>query len=175
MSRALLSMLLAVTLSACVELGSSTTIQPRGGRSGMQLTGRIDGQPIAVTEGLPRLDAADCDPNDGVDEDVCVVSRTIDGTLFVLVLENPAVLRPGTTLDVADRPCPRPSTCDAVDDVAIVDVQLGTGRRVRATGGTLELEVVEPAMRYRGSLLLQFPDGTLTGDFDVIPRPESEA
>ena len=166
--------LVAALLAGCVQLGSSVTVQPRDGRSGLYLTGRIDGRPVAVTEGLPRLEVTDCDPNDGTDEDMCVVSRTIEGTLFVLVVENPAVLRAGATLDIADPPCARPSDCDAVTDVALVDVQLDVADRVRARGGTLTLEVVEPAERYRGSMLLELPDGTITGEFDVIPRPETE-
>ena len=173
-ARLLGAALAAALLAGCVQLGSSVTVQPRDGRSGLHLTGRIDGRPVAVTEGLPRLEVTDCDLNDGTDEDMCVVSRTIEGTLFVLVVENPTVLQAGATLDIADPPCARPSDCDAVTGVALVDVQLDVADRVRARGGTLTLEVVEPAERYRGSMLLELPDGTITGDFDVIPRPETE-
>lgn len=175
MLRAVAVALLTVLLSGCVELGSSSTVQPRDGRSGMQLTGQIDGRPVAVGEGLPRLENTDCDPNDGADDDVCVVSRTIEGTLFVLVFENPDVLAAGETLDVAEGDCVRPPDCDAVRGAALVDVQVGVADRIRAEGGTLMLEVVDPGERYRGSLLLQLPEGgTISGDFDVIPRPESE-
>jgi len=168
-------LLVAVALLAgCRAVPAGSPGQPRGGRAGLQVTGTIEGRPIAVTQGLPRLETEDCDPNDGPDQDVCFVSRTIDGRVFVLVFENPGVLQPGT-YDVEARACPRPGDCDGVTGVAIVDVQVGPADRIRAVGGTLTVEVVEPLERYRGTLLLQLPGGTLSGDFDVVPRPETEA
>ncbi|MGH8907192.1 MAG: hypothetical protein ACRD0K_11860 [Egibacteraceae bacterium] len=163
----------AALAAGCRAAPAGSPSQPRDGRAGLQLTGRIEGRSIAVTQGLPRLETGDCDPNSGGDRDVCFASRTIDGTAFVLVFENPDVLEPGT-YDVEARPCPRPTDCDSVTDVAIIDVQLGTGDRIRAVGGTLTVELVEPLQRYRGSVLLDLPDGTLSGDFDVVPRPEIE-
>lgn len=172
----LLVVLLAVLLTGCgaepVGTGPSA-VRPRDGRSGLQLTGVIAGQQIAVSDGLPRLEANDCDPGDGPDQDVCVISRTIDGTLFVLVFENPAVLRPGT-LPVAPGDCARPEDCDRVTDTAVIDVQIGVSGRTRARGGSLTLTFVEPGQRYVGSLSLQLPNGRLDGSFDLIPRPEPE-
>lgn len=168
--------LLAVLLGGCSEtpIGSGPgAVRPRDGRSGLQLSGMISGRLVAISDGLPRLEATDCDPGDGSDNDVCVVSRTLDGTLFVLVFENPEILTPGT-FGVGAASCSRPDTCDHVTDVAIIDLQLGVGERIRASAGELTLETVEPARRYRGTLRLDLPDGQLTGDFDVIPRPEPE-
>src|SRR5680860_191785 len=131
------------------------------------------GGAIAINDGLPELVVGDCDPLDGVDSDVCAISRTIDGRLFVVSLENPAVLQAGTRLDVSDPACGSPQACDAVTDVAIVDVQFDTDPRVRATGGTLELDAVEEFQRYAGSLRLQLPDGgRLNGFVDLVPRPD---
>jgi hypothetical protein len=172
----LLTALLAVLLVGCgaEPVGSGpSAVRPRDGRSGLQLAGVIRGRQLAISDGLPRLEATDCDPGDGTDQDVCVVSRTIDGMLFVLVFENPAVLKPGT-LDVAPSDCARPQDCDRVTDVTVIDVQAGVRGRVRAQNGSLTLQVVEPRQRYVGSLSLKLPNGRIDGDFDVIPRPEPE-
>jgi hypothetical protein len=110
---------------------------------------------------------------DGGDADVCVISRTIDGRLFVLVVENPGVLAVGRSLPVGDPGCVTPARCDDARDRAVVDVQIDTGERRRAAGGTLDLSVVEPAMRYAGGITLRLPDGgALSGQFDLVPRPE---
>lgn len=161
----------AVLAAGCATAPAGSPSQPRAGRAGLQLTGRIGGRSIAVTDGLPRLDTDDCDPKDGSDHDVCFVSRTIDGTVFVLVFENPDELELGS-YDVEAGQCSTPAACDAVKQAAVIDVQLGADRRIRAVGGTLTVERIEPAQRYRGSVLLELPDGTLSGDFDVVPRPE---
>ncbi|MGH8884993.1 MAG: hypothetical protein ACRDYX_07450 [Egibacteraceae bacterium] len=166
--------LLAVLLTGCggTPAGSGpSAVRPRDGRSGLHLAGVIRGQQLAVSDGLPRLEATDCDPNDGADQDVCVVSRTIDGTPFVVVFENPAVLEPGT-LRVESGGCARPEDCDRVAGVAVIEVRAGVRDRVRAQGGSLTLEVVEPGRRYVGSLSLELPNGRIDGDFDLIPRPE---
>lgn len=166
----------ALVLAACGTAGTGTgtaAVEPREGRSGLQLSGTLGGRQIAVNDGLPRLVVGDCDPPDGPDSDVCAVSRTIDGRLLVLALENPEALRVGTELPVGDAACGSPRACDAVTDVAIVDVQLDSGRRVRATGGSVTLTAVEPFLRYAGSVRLQLPGrGTLTGTFDLVPRPD---
>ncbi len=170
----LLAALLLVLLAGCgaEPVGSGpSAVRPRDGRSGLHLTGVVRGQQLAISDGLPRLEASDCDPGDGADDDVCVVSRTIDGTLFVLVFENPAVLEPGT-LTVAPGRCARPADCDRVTGVAVIDIQAGVRDRVRVQGGSLTLDVVEPRQRYVGSLSLELPNGRIDGDFDVIPRPE---
>jgi hypothetical protein len=116
----------------------------------------------------------DCDPNDGPDRDVCFISRAIDGTLLRIIFENPAVLETGAVLPVGTGDCRTPAACDEVTDVAVIDVGFGVGNRVRATGGTLRLTDVQPNLRYAGSLSLQLPDGRLSGDFNVVPRPDEE-
>ena len=168
--------LAAVLLAACGTSGTgpgTAAIQPRDGQSGMQLAGAVDDRQIAVNDGLPELVVGDCDPPDGPDTDVCAISRTISGQLFVLSLENPAALRPGVELPVGEAPCGSPKACDAVTDVALVDVQLDTGRRVRAIGGTLQVRAVEEFQRYAAQVGLQLPGGgNLTGFVDLVPRPD---
>ena len=171
MTSRLLAVVLLLLVAGCgVPQGQSAAIQPRDGRAGIQLSGTVDGRQVAVADGLPRLVVDDCDPQRG-DRDVCVISRTIDGRLFVLVLENPGVLQSGADLRIADPDCGDERACDEVADVAVVDVQLDTGERVRATDGRLQLDVVEPHLRYAGSLTLRLPHGTLSGVLDVVPRP----
>lgn len=169
----------AVALAAGCVLGTAactaaaeTTIQPRDGRSGLQGTGTIEGRQVAVATGLPQLVVGDCDPPDGRDDDVCIVADTIDGRLFVLAFENPAVLVPGETLPVSTTPCADPEACDAVDDGVVVTVKLEADAPLRATGGTVTVEAVEPFTNYVGSIALTLPDGRFNGSFDVVPRPE---
>lgn len=167
----LLLVVLVLLVGGCgVPAGQSAAVQPRDGRAGVQLSGTVEGRQVVVADGLPRLVVDDCDPRLG-DRDVCVISRTLDGRLFVLALENPDVFEVGADLPVADPDCADEDACDAVIDVAVVDVQLDTGERVRATGGRLVVDVVEPHLRYAGSLTLRLPGGTLSGGFDVVPRP----
>jgi hypothetical protein len=149
-------------------------VRPRDGRSGLQLTGTIGGRQVAVSDGLPTLNTGDCDPNDGADRDVCFVSRDIDGTLFVIVFENPDLLVEDASLPVGPGDCRTPEACDAVTDVAVVEVQSGIADRQRATSGQVNLAAVEPGLRYVGTLSLVLPDGRISGEFDVIPRPEEE-
>jgi hypothetical protein len=168
-------------LSGCWASGSTSgpsSMSPRDGASGLRLAGTLEGRQVAVNDGLPRLQYGDCDPMDGPDADLCVISRTIDGRLFVLVVENPDVLvatsgRSGPGLAVRDPACANPQACDAVAGGAVVDVQLDTGPRRRAAGGTLKLSVVEPVLRYVGELTMRLPDGgELSGQFDLVPRPD---
>ena len=160
-----------LALAACSPAASSGSIQPRDGRAGLQVTGQLGGNQVAVSDGSPRLDVGDCDPMDSADADVCAIGRDISGQVFVLSLENPAALRAGSDLRVDDPAC-RPAACDEVRDVAIVDVQSGTGRRIRARGGRLELQQVEPFRRYVGTAQLVLPGGDLSVSFDLVPRPE---
>jgi hypothetical protein len=170
-------LLAGVLLSGCGLPGGASgpsAVLPREGRSGLRLAGTVDGRQVAVNDGLPRLRVGDCDPMDGADADLCVISRTIDGRMFVLAVENPDVLNSAATLAIADPGCPTPVACDEVDDLVIVDVQLDTGQRRRAVGGTLELALVEPVLRYTGGLTLRLPGGGggLAGQFDLVPRPD---
>ena len=160
-------MALAVLLSACWSTPEGT-VQPRNGRAGLQLAGSIAGRQLAVSDGAPRLVVSDCDPDVSGDADVCVIAEDIGGELVVLVIENPDALHAPATLEVADPGCG--ADCDDVTDVAVVDLQVGTGRRQRATDGHLEVRELTPFARYAGELRLAFDSGSVTGSFDVVPR-----
>lgn len=164
--------LAAVAAAACGEAPDDLP-DPRGGRSGVQLSGTVSGRQVAVNDGLPDLVVEDCDIADGRDEDVCVVSEDLSGSPFVLVVENPAALAAGTALAVDGTPCGEPAACDAVVDAVVLDVQVAGGeRRRRATGGEVRVTVVEPGRRYAGELRVEVPGGTFSGTFDVVPRPD---
>jgi hypothetical protein len=166
-----LALVLVVLLGGCVS-SSATTIQPRDGRSGLHGAGTLDGRQVAVAQGLPELVVGNCDPIDGADDDVCIISDTIDGRVFVLNFENPALLEAGADLPVAATDCASPSACDDASEAAIVSVKLGTDAAVRATGGRLQIERVEPFANYVGEVSLELPNGRFTGSFDVVPRPD---
>lgn len=146
------------------------TVQPRNGRAGLQLAGSIGGRQLAVSDGSPDLRIGDCDPDVTGDDDVCAIAEDIDGQLVVLVFENPDVLQPATTVPVADPGCGQ--RCDDVRDVAVVDLQLGTGPRMRARGGRLVLDEVTPFSRYSGDMRLSFAEGSATASFDLVPRSD---
>lgn len=161
--------LLAVLVSGCWS-APAQTVQPRDGRAGLQLTGSVANRQLAVSDGAPRLTVGDCDPDATGDSDVCVIADDIDGQLVVLVFENPDVLESGASLPVVDPPCA--DGCDDVTDGAVVDLQLGTARRLRARDGRLELRTVEPFGHYVGELRLDLPSGSVSGSFDVVPRSD---
>lgn len=164
---------LALTAGACGEAPDDLP-DPRDGRSGLQLSGTVDGRQIAVNDGLPDLVVGDCDLDDGRDDDVCVVSEDLSGAPVVVVFENPAVLVPGASLPVDGAPCGTAEACDAVTGRAVVDVQVGQGEgRRRASGGEVRVAVVEPSARYAGELRVELPQGgSMSGTFDVVPRPD---
>jgi hypothetical protein len=166
----------AAFLSACGTSGTGTgvdAIQPRDGRSGLQLSGTIGGRQVAVNDGAPVLRLGDCDVDDGADTDLCVFSREVDGGYFALIVENPDAVTVGR-VDIVDSDCRSPN-CEAVGDGAVVDVQREPGGpRTRATGGNLTFETVERAQRYAGTINLELPDGRLSGTFQIVPRPEPE-
>ena len=161
--------LLAVLVSGCWS-APAETVQPRDGRAGLQLTGSVANRQLAVSDGSPQLNVGDCDPDGSADSDVCVIADDIDGQLVVLVFENPDVLQPGASLPVVDPPCA--GGCDDVTDGVVIDLQLGTGRRLRARDGRLELGRVEPFSNYVGELRLDLPSGSVSGSFDVVPRSD---
>ncbi len=168
--------LAALALAACGTAGRGqgpAGIQPREGRSGLTLSGTFQGRQLAVNDGAPRMRVDDCDPNTGRDVDLCLFTRDLDGAFIGIIVENPEVLREAATLQVDDPACASPEACDAVRGVAIVELQRGVGTpRVRATGGTMAMRVVQPRMRYAGTMNLTFRDGRLAGSFDIVPRPE---
>lgn len=140
--------------------------QPVAPDDGIVITGRYAGQTLSVTDGEPEVVVGDCDRGDGVDRDLCIVTRTIDGARLGLVLENPDALQAGSRLPVRGDAC---TTCDDVADHAVVDVR-SDGPPRRASGGSLEVDMAGP--RYVASFRLRFPDGgELTGRFNVRPPP----
>ena len=167
---ALLCALLALSLLACGE-ANDVLPDPRDGRSGIQVSGQLPDRQVAVSDGLPTVNFGDCDPADGVDRDVCVVTETIQGDLLRITFENPIALQAGAVLPVGSD-CRTPEACDEVLDAAVVEVEFGTDGRIRATGGTLRIEVAEPSVRYRGEVSLLLPRGSLSATFDLIERPD---
>jgi hypothetical protein len=159
----------AVLASGCWS-STAQSVQPRDGRAGLQLTGTVAGRQVAVSDGAPQLDVGDCDPGSGGDADVCAIADDIDGQLLVLVIENPDVLRAPASLPVVDPGCG--DACDDVTDGVVVDVQLGTAPRIRATGGQLDVRVLQPFVRYAGEVRLRLPSGSLSGSFDLVPIDE---
>lgn len=168
--RALLgAIVLAVLTSGCWSEPAGGQ-QPREGRAGLQLAGTIGGRQLALSDGAPRLVVGDCDPDVSGDQDVCIIADDIDGQLVVLVIENPDVLRAPATLPVVDPDCG--DRCDEVTDGVVVDLQLGTGDRRRARGGSLVLETVERFVHYAGEVRLELASGSVSGSFDVVPRSD---
>lgn len=165
-----------VATMACGTAGTGqgvAGIEPRDGRSGLSLTGTVDGRQVVVNDGAPRLRLGDCDVNDGPDRDLCFFSRDLNGQFFALVVENPEALAGDSTLPTRDPGCA--SRCDLVADVAVVDVQFGLEEpRQRAVAGQLRVTALEEGQRYGGSVTLELPDGRLSGTFEVVPRPEPD-
>ncbi len=160
----------AVVLAGCGGGEANPDNQPRDGRAGITLAGTVDGRQVSVRDGAPQLVFGACDPATGADDDVCIITQTVVGDTFVLVFENPALLEDGAVLDVAGSDC-RGDRCETITEHAVVDVQVGEDR-VRARGGQVLIEAVEPLVRYRGEVRLELPDGRVSGDFDVIPRDD---
>lgn len=143
---------------------------PREGRAGLQLSGTFAGRQLALSDGAPDLLVDRCAQRTGMEAPVCFASRDIDGTPVTVILHNPDVHEPGTTVPVSGV-CREPEECRAVEDAAVIDVQVGR-RRQRARSGRVTVREVTPGSYYSGELLLRFRDGSLTGDVDVVPRPE---
>lgn len=160
MTRRLVTAALAVVLAGCAS-SSLPQRQPEALDDGVQATGRLDGQRVAISDGAPETNLVDCDPQ-VVDEDVCWIARTIDGLTIAFVIENPGALVPGETLPVRDQDC---DACDDVADRAVVDLRVD-GEQRRATGG--HLKVREAGDRYAAGFDIRFPDAdTLTGEFNI--------
>jgi hypothetical protein len=164
--------LCAAVMAAGCTAARVEQVQPRDGRSGLQGAGTLEGRQIAVAQGLPELLVGDCDPPDGADDDVCVITGSVDGRLFVVSFENPAVLVEGETVPVVAPRCATPAACDAVTDGAIVTIKLDVDDPVAATGGSVTIQRIEPFRNYAGDLTLRLPTGTFSATFDVVPRPE---
>jgi len=139
---------------------------PESRDQGIQATGTLDGARVAISRGNPTVVVGDCDANDGLDEDLCILARTIDGLSVNVVVENPAVLVPGEVVEIVAS-CV--GACDDVTDGAVVDVRIGGDSR-RAERGSLT--VGEAGPRYIADFDIRLVGGDrLIGTFDVVPSP----
>jgi len=158
--------LLALLGTGCVDGEAAQQAQPVSGQDGMRATGVLDGARIAISRGSPIVVLGDCDPNDGLDRDLCMLVRTIDGLQINLVVENPDALVAGEELPIAERACGE-SGCDEITDVAVVILRVD-GRELPVQGGRVDVREAGP--RYAAEFDLRLPDAErLTGDFDVAP------
>lgn len=156
-------MLTATLLTGCGETPNAPR-QAEVPNDGVQLSGRVGGANLSVSFGDPDFLVADCDPDDGLDRDWCLVARSIDGARVELVIENPPAFVAGETLDVDLDRC---VACDDVEGAAVVDLVVD-GTRRRAINGSVE--VIETGPRYAMSFTLRFDDGgTISGEFNVRP------
>lgn len=157
------ALLLIALLVGCVSTDESQR-QPEVPDDGLQATGLLDGRRIAISRGEPDVVHGDCDANDGLDRDLCLRVRTIDGVSLNLVIENPDALVVGERLEVRQDPCLH---CDDVRDHAVVRVRTdGTTRPVES--GQLTPSLV--GERIAADFDLRLPRGDrLTGTFSVRP------
>ena len=152
--------LLAVVLAGCAS-SSMPQRQPEALDDGVQATGRLDGQRVAISDGAPETNVTDCDPATP-DDDICWIARTIDGVTVTFVVENPGALVPGEEIAVETSTC---QACDDVTDQAVVDLRID-GEPRRATSG--RLRVREAGDRYAAAFDLRFPNADrLTGEFNI--------
>lgn len=168
---ALVVLSVALVLTAC-ESGDEVqtpvdTVQPQSRDEGIQATGLLDDARVAISRVNPTVVVGDCDANDGLDEDLCILSRTIDGVSINLVVENPDVLVPGEAVEAGVR-CA--TDCDDVTTGAVVELRVG-GEVVPVTRGRLDVQEAGP--RWIADFELFFRDGRLDGSFDVAPTPPS--
>ena len=159
----------AALLAGCVspDAGEGGQRQAEVDDDGVQVTGTLDQRRLSISNGAPDVVVGDCDPGDGLDDDVCFVTRTIDGVTIAFVIENPAVLAPGAELDVRDVSCRQ---CDDETGVAVVDIRVDGDQR-RAVAGRLGVTTADE--RYAGEFRLDFAGGDqLVGTFNIRPlRP----
>lgn len=152
--------LLGVVLAGCAGSGVPQR-QPEALDDGVQATGRLDGQQVAISDGSPETNLVDCDPQTP-DEDVCWIARTIDGLTIAFVIENPGALVVDEQIRVRDSTC---VACDDVTDQAVIDLRID-GEQRRASSG--RLRVREVGDRYAASFDIRFPDADrLTGEFNI--------
>lgn len=155
--------LAAVLLAGCGEAPT----EPRpvvAPNEGVQLSGQVGRAQLSVSDGDPAFSITDCDVDDGVDRDWCLVARSIDGSKVTLIIENPAIFVAGAELDVDFDRC---RDCDDVTTGAIVDL-IVDGTRRRAIDGAVK--VVQAGDRYVLSFRLRFDDGgSISGECNVRP------
>lgn len=157
-------MLAVVVLTACP---SAVQRQPAAPDDGIQFAGRIGTQQLNVSDGAPEVQLGDCDPNEGPDRDLCLVTHTVGGQSLAVVIENPDAMEPGVRLPVVAAPRAGCAPgCDDVRDGAVVELRL-EGERTFADGGVLTVR--ETGDRYAVSFVLQVGGGSITGRFNVAP------
>lgn len=167
MRRLLALAAVAVLAAACVT-SEQAQRGPVDANDGLQLSGSVEGHNVSVSDGEPESLLGDCDPPDGRDHDLCIVSHTIDGAPLGLVVENPDALVVGAVL-----PARNPGTlgcgahCDEVSDAAVVELRRGRSRQFARRG---TVTVLEAGGRYAATFQLEFRGGTLNGAFNVEPR-----
>lgn len=163
---ALVSALAVAVLTACPSAAQPQP-QPQGAHDGIQFAGRLGTQQLNVSAGSPEVRRDDCDPNDGPDEDLCLVTHTVEGQPIALVVENPAALDVGTPLPVRTPDAVGcTGGCDDVREAAIVELRRGP-ERAFAIGGTVTVRGADERMA--AGFLLRFRGGSITGRFDVAP------
>lgn len=166
-----LACVLALGLAACddedapAEPSITDPSLPESSDTGIQATGTLDGQRAAISRGNPTVVRGDCDANDGVDDDLCVLGRTIDGRDVNLVIENPAVLAAGEMLDVVTCNV----ACDDVTDGVVAEVRVNGDVRAVTRGS---ITVSQAGERYAAEFDFTLPfSDRLIGRFDVAPTP----
>ncbi|HEX2027724.1 MAG TPA: hypothetical protein VHF25_06960 [Nitriliruptorales bacterium] len=141
---------------------------PEAADDGIQLTGTLGGSQAHVSDGEPEVVLGDCDPNDGIDRDLCISTFTIDGAPLTLVVEDPDRLAGGTRVAVV-----HPGGldclphCDDVTGGAVVELRRGVERRHVRSG---HMTVREWGPRYAVAFLLRTDGGRVSGSFNVRPR-----
>lgn len=159
-TRAATWLVLAVLAAGCAS-SSLPQRQAEAIDDGVQATGRLGGQRIAISDGSPETNLSDCDP-DTPDGDVCWIARTIDGVTITFVIENPDALVPGERIAVRNDDC---DTCDDVVDHAVVDIRVDGNPR-RAVRGSLVPTQAED--RYAATFDVTLRDGdSLRGRFNI--------
>lgn len=157
-------------VTGCAEAANPQR-QPVAPDDGIQATGRLDGQRIAISDGEPEVTTGACGAA-ATGDDLCIVARTIDGAEVGLVVENPAVIGSASPVPVAADGCSG-AACDGVRGRAVVGVSLD-GRVRAATGGRLtptpEAGPDASGRGYAAEFDLRLDGGDrLVGSFNVRP------
>ena len=163
--RLLTALVLAATIVAGCAEAENPQPQAQFPDEGVQATGTLDGRRVAISSGNPDVTAGDCDANDGPDDDLCMVVRSIDGDEVAIVIENPAVLSAGTRVDVRQDGC---GGCDEVTSHAVVDIRLN-GEQSRVISGSITPSTVgsdQVAADFRFNLS---GGNQLVGSFNLVP------
>lgn len=159
----------ALLVAACSTSGNAE--QARDGRAGVQMSGRLNSTgSVAVSDGRPRLLEGDCEARTGVPADVCVATRGIGGTTYVVGLGNLDQLPRGERVDVTARSCTTAEACAQVEDGALILLAVDDELH-RPSGGTALVREAERNQRYLGRLRLDVDGGSVSVEFDVVPAP----